>query len=339
MPDVSGKTNAKRQWTIWLLVANGVLMPLLLVATVLWLVMPEWFRDLMIDHSPLLGLAYRAAEHGGLERSVASNLHLRFSPGDLLLLTAERLERGTPAQQAYAARHLGWLLYPNRKPHPHAVVNDPALKVRLLDGLVAAAHSTTPETVDAACFALLAMGEEHRRPELLLLLDRLPGGRMLSLMTLKQSPDDTLVTTYLLKWFNAKPEHQTLWVLLGQNDPRVDEVIELVLRSPSYGTLRRDTLISPRAAEPAHLAAVRSLCSDPDPELVVLAMKILRAAPGVVELMLDVRCDPTAGLAHHAAENYLSEHAGVLSPEQRQRWTAAPALPPAMRTPAPIPTP
>jgi hypothetical protein len=332
MPDHIVPTTAKRQWTIWLLAANGVLMTLVLAATVLWLVMPEWFRDLVIARSPVLSLAYRAAEGGEIMPSATGDLHLRFSPSDLLLLTADRLERGTPTQQAYAARHLGWLLYPKRKPHPHAVVNDPALKVRLLDGLVAAAHSTTPETVDAACFALLALGEDHRLPELLLLLDRLPGGRMLSLMPLRQRPDDPLVTTHLLKWYDANPEQQTLQVIVGQNDPRVDELMEMVLRSPSYGYLRHIALASPRAAFPARLATVRSLCSDSDPELIVLAMKILKAAPGVVELMLDVRCDPTAGLAHPAAEDYLSQHADGLSLEQRNRWMSAPPLP-AKRTP------
>jgi hypothetical protein len=281
----------------------------------------------MIWRCPVLSLAYQAAESGDIQPTAAGDLHLRFSTTDLLLLTAERLEQGMPTQQAYAARHLGWLLYHKRKPHPYAVVDDPALKQRLIDGLVAASRSGAPDSVDAACFALMALGEDHRRPELLLLLDPLPGGRTLSLMPLRQCPDDPLVTTHLLTWYRANPENHVLLVILGQNDPRVDELMEMVLRSPSYGSLRQFALTLPRAASPARLATVRWLCSESDPALIPLAMKILKAAPDAVVWILDVRCDPTAGLAHAAAEDYLAQHAGELSLEQRNRWLSAPPLP------------
>lgn len=324
--DLVGRASSQR--TAWVLAVIGLMLTVMLLGAVLWVVMPSWFRDLLIAHSPRLDLAYHAAEHDGGDGGLSTELHERFSRKAVLIMAADRLLDGTPAQQEYAARHIGWIFW-KRHSFPPFVLDDVELRRRLVELLVAVSRGSNQHSIDAACYALMQMGELQYLPEILRVLDAQPRVRWYSMFSFRQIRDDPLVTTHLLKWFHAHPDQSILRAIMAQNDPRAEDLIISVLRSPSYGpSLRRIPLLEFMTSS-ASFSAVRQLCADSDYFLRRDAVAVLAATDDGLNWLLDVRLDPKAELSHQFAEDYLRRRADELSIDQGYRWISAPPLAPA----------
>jgi hypothetical protein len=316
----------RRRLTLWVLVGAAILLGIMSGVALLWLVMPDWFKEIILEHSPRLEWAYRAAERSGGNGNLEVRLHDRFSRQAVLRVANERLKSGTPAEQEFAARHIGWIYWQNRR-EPRFVLDDEVLKQDLVAGLLAVSKRGNAGSTDAACYALLQMGEVQFLPDLLKILDH-QRDRFHSLLLFRsQRMIDPLITTHLLEWFRATRDHTVFDAIIAQKDPRTEALMIAVLTSSLPGTsnLRRNALRADcRSSE--FFAAVRKLCADSDYNLRHEAGDVLGANANGLDWMLDVRVDPVAWQSHPFAEATLWSRADELSIDQGYRWITAPPL-------------
>lgn len=310
------------------LVLVGTLFILLAILAALWVVMPDWFRQLVVNRVPSLPLAYLAAERQAPDGDLSSVLYNRFSRESILRICADRFETGSSAERAFAARHVLWNFWIRRGGAAFSL-RDPVLQQRLVHGLFHLASEPDLFAKDTACAALLWIDKSHL-PEVLKSLGQKTKLGNFSAGALRSITDRPEITSFLIENFSANPSRECLKAVLSQQGPAAEDLLVSVLSSSVHAsfhrTLLHDSVGTPWLSSPQFVTAVRARCLDNNYDVRRTAIEVLAATANGLEAVLLLRLDPTATQAHKMADYQLQFRADELTTDQLQRLKNAPPL-------------